>query len=166
MESSWDFISMCDQDPFLLENIAMGGKTWCYQFDPKSKRQSMVWCSPTSPRPKKSRLQNSKVKTLLSALYDSKTSSIGNLFLQVKPLMHHFTRQFWTNCFSVSGGFGQSCTGLENGCCSTIMPHAYSAIRVRQFLAQKMVAMLDHPPYFRDLVPVDFFLIPRLKAAV
>ena len=43
---------------------------------------------------------------------------------------------------------------------------AHSAIRVRQFLAQKMVAVLDHPPYSRDLAPADFFLFPCLKAAV
>ena len=27
-----------------------------------------------------------------------------------------------TDCYNVSSGLGQSCTGLENGCCSTIMP--------------------------------------------
>ena len=52
----------------------------------------------------------------------AKASSIRNLFLQVNPLMPHFTRQFWTNCYSISGGFSQSCIGLENGWCSTIMP--------------------------------------------
>ena len=46
------------------------------------------------------------------------------------------------------------------------MPHAHSAIRVRQFLAQKIVAVLDHPPYFPFLAPADFFLFPRLKAAI
>ena len=44
--------------------------------------------------------------------------------------------------------------------------HTHSAIRVRQFLAQKRVAVLDHPPYFPDLAPADFFLFPRLKAAI
>ena len=53
METSGDFISMFDQDPLLLENIVTGDEIWCYQFDPESKRQSMAWCSPTSPRPKK-----------------------------------------------------------------------------------------------------------------
>ena len=28
MKTSGDFISMCDQDPLLLENIAMGDETW------------------------------------------------------------------------------------------------------------------------------------------
>ena len=43
---------------------------------------------------------------------------------------------------------------------------AHSAIHMHQFLAQKMVAVLDHPPYILDLAPVDFFLFPRLKAAI
>ena len=43
---------------------------------------------------------------------------------------------------------------------------AHSMIRVCQFLAQKMVAVLDHPPYFPDLTPVDFFLFPCLMAAI
>ena len=63
---------MCDQDPLLLENIVTEDETWCYQFDLESKRQSIAWCSPTSPRPKKSRLQKSKVKTPLIAFFDIK----------------------------------------------------------------------------------------------
>ena len=39
METSGDFISMCDQEPLLLENIVMRDETWCYQFDPEAKRQ-------------------------------------------------------------------------------------------------------------------------------
>ena len=42
----------------------------------------------------------------------------------------------------------------------------HSAIRVRKFLTQKMVALLDCPPYSPDLAPADFFQFPRLKAAI
>ena len=45
METSGDFISMCHQDPLFLESIVTEYETWCYQFDPESKRQSMAWCS-------------------------------------------------------------------------------------------------------------------------
>ena len=41
-----------------------------------------------------------------------------------------------------------------------------SAISVRQFLAQKMVAVLDHPPYAPDLPPADIFLFSRLKVVI
>ena len=39
---------------------------------------------------------------------------------------------------------------------------AHSAIPVRQFLAQEMV----HSPCTPDQAPADFFLFPRLKAAI
>ena len=37
-----------------------------------SKQQLMAWCSPTSPQLEKSRLQKSKVKTLLITFFDNK----------------------------------------------------------------------------------------------
>ena len=37
---------------------------------------------------------------------------------------------------------------------------------IRQFVAQKMVAVLDHPSYSSDLAPADFFRFPRLKASI
>ena len=43
---------------------------------------------------------------------------------------------------------------------------AHSAIRVRQFLIQEMLAVLDHPPYTHDVAPADFFLFSRLKSAI
>ena len=72
METSGDFVSMCDQDAFLLENNVTGDETWCYQLDPESKQQLMAWCSSISQRAKKSTLKNSKAKTLLIAFFDNK----------------------------------------------------------------------------------------------
>ena len=43
---------------------------------------------------------------------------------------------------------------------------AHSATFVRQFLAQKMVVVVDHPPYCPDLTPDDIFLFPRLKTVM
>jgi len=37
METSGDFITMCDQDPSFLRTIVTGDEIWCYQFDPESK---------------------------------------------------------------------------------------------------------------------------------
>ena len=74
------------------------------------------------PQDQKESSANPRPKHCWSPSSTTKASSIKNLFLRVKALViPHFTRQFWTDCYSVSGGFGQSCTGLENGCCSTIM---------------------------------------------
>lgn len=40
---------------------------------------------------------------------------------------------------------------------------SHRSILIRQFLAQKQVTVLDHPPYSPDLAPCDFFLFPKLK---
>jgi histone-lysine N-methyltransferase SETMAR len=34
---------------------------------------------------------------------------------------------------------------------------------MRQFLTQKQVATLNHPPYSPDLSPSDYFLFPKVK---
>jgi len=41
---------------------------------------------------------------------------------------------------------------------------AHCTIRVHQFLAQRGVPVLDHPPYSPDLAPANFFLFPHLKS--
>jgi histone-lysine N-methyltransferase SETMAR len=40
---------------------------------------------------------------------------------------------------------------------------AHTAGAVARFLARKQVTVLHHPSYLPDLVPVDFFLFPKLK---
>jgi hypothetical protein len=37
---------------------------------------------------------------------------------------------------------------------------------VSQFLAEKGISAMDHPPYSPDLVPADFWLFPKLKSVV
>ena len=40
---------------------------------------------------------------------------------------------------------------------------SHNALSVKQFLAGKNVAVLDHTPYSPDLAPCDFFLFPKIK---
>jgi hypothetical protein len=37
---------------------------------------------------------------------------------------------------------------------------------VKQFLAEKQTAVLEHPPYSPDLAPCDFFLFPKVKSVL
>ena len=43
---------------------------------------------------------------------------------------------------------------------------AYTALNIGQFLAEKSIATLKHPPYFPDLAPCDFFLFPKIKSVL
>ena len=51
-----------------LNLIVAEHETWCFRYDPTTKRQSAEWKSPASPKGKKVRLQKSKVKTMLMFL--------------------------------------------------------------------------------------------------
>lgn len=37
---------------------------------------------------------------------------------------------------------------------------------VKQFLADKRIPVLEHPPYSPDLAPCDFYLFPKVKIAL
>jgi len=41
---------------------------------------------------------------------------------------------------------------------------SHNATIVKQFLGQRKVIVLDHPPYSPDLAPADYFLFPEVKS--
>ena len=41
---------------------------------------------------------------------------------------------------------------------------SHNATIVKQFLAQRKVTVLDHPPYLPDLALADYFLFPKVKS--
>jgi hypothetical protein len=55
--SCQDIIAMADADKKFLNKIITGDETWCFAYDPKTKRQSSVWVGETSSRPKQLKFQ-------------------------------------------------------------------------------------------------------------
>jgi hypothetical protein len=53
----------------MLESIVTGSETWCFQYDPQTKKQSMEWRSPSSPRRKKFQFQKPKKKMMLDTFF-------------------------------------------------------------------------------------------------
>jgi len=58
------------QDECYGENIITGDETWCFAYDPATKRQSAEWVGQNSQKPKKLRFQKSRVKTMLIVFFD------------------------------------------------------------------------------------------------
>ncbi|XP_011706123.1 PREDICTED: putative uncharacterized protein FLJ37770, partial [Wasmannia auropunctata] len=71
IEYCQDLLSMIDRDENFLDKIITGDETWCFAYDPETKRQSSEWVGESSPRPKKLRFQKSRVKTMLIVFFDS-----------------------------------------------------------------------------------------------
>jgi len=55
----------------------------------------------------------------------------------------------------------RTCVNLVTGSLCTTTPRPTI---VKQFLAQRKVTVLDHPPYSPDLAPADYFLFPKVKS--
>ncbi|VVC37893.1 Hypothetical protein CINCED_3A021399 [Cinara cedri] len=50
-----DFLEKLKEDPGLMKNIITWDETWIFQYDVETKRQSMHWKTPESPKIKKSK---------------------------------------------------------------------------------------------------------------
>lgn len=81
-----------------------GYKSWCYQYNPETKRQLMEWCSLLSCLPKKVAWQNSRLRWCWSP----SLRAIMNFYLRVKLSMQNFTRKFSNICCNLSGGLTRS----------------------------------------------------------
>jgi histone-lysine N-methyltransferase SETMAR len=166
MHTAGEFIDTCDQDPTFLQTIVTGDESWCCQYDPESKRQTMEWRSPSSPRPIKSRLQKSRIKTLIIAFFDSN----GMIDQEFVPEGQTVNAEFYEAVLKRLLLRMQRVRPqmYRSGKWSLLHDNArpHTAIRVRNFLAQRRVTVIEHPSYSPDLAPADFFLFPRLKGVL
>jgi len=62
--SCQDIIAMTDADENFFNKIISGDETWCFAYDPETKRQISEWVGETSPRQKKLKFQRSRIKTM------------------------------------------------------------------------------------------------------
>lgn len=163
LDACGELIDNADADPAFLDRIVTGDESWCYQYDPETKRQSSEWRSPSSPRQKKFRFEKSKIKVMLIAFFDCD----GLIHHEFLPPNMTINGQFYTEVLDrlrkrirrVRPHFQQNGSWLllhDNA-----RPHI--ALPVRRFLAQHGVVEMQHPPYSPDLAPADFFLFPKLK---
>lgn len=161
-----DMKQSADLDPNVLRNLVTVDETWCFQYEPLTKRQSSEWIGDGEERPKKLRMQKSHVKTLLTVFFDSKgiihkefapegQTVTGEYYLEVLD-------RFYTRMRRVRPEY------REQGCWRFLHDNApaHKCRIVQEFLAKKGVVVLDHPPYSPDLAPADFWLFPKLKLAM
>jgi len=66
-----ELLEQVEDDPELMERVITGDESWFFQYDPKTKHQSLEWRSKGSPRPKIARMSKSKLKYMLVCFFDS-----------------------------------------------------------------------------------------------
>ena len=160
-----DILQQLDADPNLFHKVITCDETWIFQYDPETKRQSMHWKTPSSPRMKKARQSKSKFKAMLIVFFDIKGVILEEWVPEGTTVNQHYYKevliklrekvrrkrpQLWENGFILH---------QDNA-------PAHTALSVKQFLTDKHITTLEHPPYSPDLAPCDFYLFPKVKSVL
>jgi histone-lysine N-methyltransferase SETMAR len=136
----------------MFDRVITGDETWCFQYDPETKRQSKQWKTQDSPWPKKARMSRSQVKTILGCFFDH------------KGIVHHeFIAQGQTvneQCYlEVLTWLWESVRRKRPGLWPDkwILHHDNAptpdALKVCEFLAKNSITKMDQPPYSPDFAP-------------
>jgi len=146
--------------------VITADETWSLEYDPETKRQRCQWKSPTSPRPKKARQSKSKVRVLLITFFDVRSIVRSEFLPQGQTISQRVYKEILRRLLrSVREKRGELWRDK-----SWLLHHdnapAHKALSIRQFLAEKNIAVLEQPPYSPDLAPCDFFLFPKLKGII
>jgi histone-lysine N-methyltransferase SETMAR len=146
---------------FFLSKVITGDETRCFQYDP----EILQWKQQTSPRPKKTRMLKSQMKTMLITFLDIKGIVHSEFIPQGQTLNQAYCVDLLKRLREVV-----SRKRPELWPSDWILHHdnapAHRALSVKQFLAQKSITQMEHPPYSPDLASNDLWLFPKIKSTL
>jgi hypothetical protein len=64
-----DLMDRLAREPELFSRVITGDESWILEHDRETKRQSWEWHTTNSPRPKKARMNKSKIKSMLICFF-------------------------------------------------------------------------------------------------
>ena len=150
-----DIIKHLQTEPDLLHRVITVDEPWIFEYDPETERQSCQWKSLMSLRPKKARQSKSKVM-----FFDVR----GIVHIAFLPQGQTISQQVYKEVLQLLLCPLREKRGELRQDKSWLLQHdsapAHNALSIRQFLAEKKIAVLEQPPYSPDLAPCDFFLFP------
>lgn len=163
MEICSDILKNIKKDPDLLERVITCDESWFFIYDPETKRQSMHWKSPNSPRMKKARMSKSKFKAMMIVFFDIH----GILYVNWVPEGQTMNKEYYLEVLAtLRERVRRKRPELwKNKSWILHQDNApvHTALVVKSFLAKHGIPVLEHPPYSPDLAPCDFFMFPKVK---
>ena len=148
-------------DRNFLKNVITGDKTWIFEYDPETKRQSKECHTSVSPRLKKARMGKSKIKSTLICFFDSPGIVHTEFEHQGQTINQFYYREILER-------LRKRVVRMQPSIANNWVLHhdnapCHMAISVIEFLAKKGIPVVPQPPYSLDLSPCNFFLFPKLK---
>ena len=148
-----DITERLEAEPDLLNSVTTAGETWVFECDPKTKRQSREWKSYKSPRPVKARKSKSKVKMMLIVFFDIQGIVHFEFLPQGQTVNQTVYKEILPRLVRSVRDKRRSLWEAYTWTLHHDNAPAHTALNIRQFLAERNIATLEHPPYFPDLTP-------------
>lgn len=161
-----NILQMIEEEPDFLGKVITGDETWVFQYDPETKRQSLQWKTPASPRPKKARMSKSKIKVMLITFFDQRGLVHHEFVPEGQTVNQHFYKEVLGRLYERVRRCRRNLWENQSWLLHHDNAPAHTALSVRRFLTSKQVTCLEHPPYSPDLAPCDFWLFPKMKAVL
>ncbi|GFV60985.1 mariner Mos1 transposase [Trichonephila clavipes] len=162
-----DILDDIKNDPQLLEKVITCDESSFLTYDPETKRQSMHWKTPTSPRTKKTRMSKSKFKAMMIVFF---FDIHGIVYLHWVPegqtINQHYYLEVLGNLRERIRKKRPEMWKEKSWIFHQDSAPAHSVLSVKRFLAKHSIPVLEHPPYSPDLAPCDFYLFPKVKYAL
>ncbi|GFU23059.1 mariner Mos1 transposase [Trichonephila clavipes] len=163
LATSSDLFQNASDDQEFMKLIITGDESWVYGYDAETKQQSSQWKPPGSPRSKKIRQVQSKIKGMLIVFFDSD----GIVHHEYAPQGQTVNKEFNLNVTRRLREAVHRKRPLLWASSRRMLHHdgapAHTANYVQQFLTKHGTIQVAHPPYSPDMSPPDFFLFPKIK---
>lgn len=162
--ASETFVEMADSDSNFLNKIITGDESWCFQYDPSTKRRTMEWRGCGEGRPTKIRAVKSKIKTMLITFFDSR----GIIHREFVPLGQTVNAAFYKSVLERLLARIRRVRPDQYRSGDWFLLHdnapAHTAILIAQFLARrKVTAITPPPPLFSRPHPRQLFFISKAE---
>jgi len=159
-----DILQNTENNPNFLENVITCDESWVFQYDPESKRQSMHWKRPSSPKQKKAWQSKSEFKAMMIVYFDIR----GTVHMDWVPEGQTVNQVY---CKEVLTDLRERVRRPEMWKNGSWVLHqdnapAHNALSIKKFWTKHKITVLEHPPYSPDLTPRDFLLFLKIKSAL
>ncbi|GFV99942.1 mariner Mos1 transposase [Trichonephila clavipes] len=158
-----DILAAIKNDPNLLEKVIICDESWFFTYDPETKRQSMQWKTPTSPRAKKARMSKSKFKAMMIVFFDIHGIVYLHWVPEGQPINQHYYLEVLGNLRERIRKKRPEMWKEKSWIFHQDNAPAHSALSVKRFLAKHSIPVLASTLLAR---PCDFYLFPKVKSAL
>ena len=120
-----DLLHEAQNDATFVNSIIVEDESWCFQYDPQTKRQSAEWRSMCTPPSKKVRRQSSTTKTIILIFFSTPESLfITTLSHKSKRSTEKFTSPYSGACARQFNVVVLTCGHQDGGiCCKKMRGH-------------------------------------------